>query len=57
MRNYKIYLIRNGLTQGALEGRYIGHTDESLCEEGKKQLQKFAFREISDLFHKNSPLL
>ena len=38
MRNYKIYLIRNGLTQGALEGRYIGHTDESLCEEGKKQL-------------------
>lgn len=38
MRNYKIYLIRNGLTQGALEGRYIGHTDESLCDEGKKQL-------------------
>lgn len=38
MRNYKIYLIRNGLTTGTIEGRYIGHTDESLCEEGRKQI-------------------
>ena len=38
MRNYKIYLIRNGLTDGAIEGRYIGHTDEPLNEEGRKQL-------------------
>ena len=38
MKNYKIYLIRNGLTKGAIEGRYIGHTDEDLCEEGRKQI-------------------
>ena len=38
MRNYKIYLIRNGLTDGAIEGRYIGHTDEELNDEGRKQI-------------------
>ena len=42
MRNYKIYLIRNGLTTGTIEGRYIGHTDESLCEEGRKQIVDLA---------------
>ncbi len=40
MRGYKIYLIRNGLTDGAIEGRYIGHTDEELNEQGKKQLKE-----------------
>lgn len=40
MKTYKIYLIRNGLTQGATEGRYIGHTDESLSETGKKQISQ-----------------
>ncbi len=38
MKTYKIYLIRNGYTKGSIEGRYIGHTDESLSEDGKKQL-------------------
>lgn len=33
-----IYLIRHGKTKGNLEGRYIGTTDEPLCEEGKKSL-------------------
>lgn len=42
MKTYKIYLIRNGLTQGAVEGRYIGHTDESLSIEGRKQLLDLA---------------
>lgn len=39
MRNYKIHFIRHGLTQANLEGRYIGRTDESLCDTGYTQLQ------------------
>lgn len=38
MKTYSIHFIRHGLTQGASEGRYIGHTDEPLSEEGKAQL-------------------
>ena len=38
MLTYKIHLIRHGLTQGNLEGRYIGSTDLPLCEAGKAQL-------------------
>ena len=58
MRNYKIYLIRNGLTDGAIEGRYIGHTDEELNEEGKKQLTELVttgyYPEVEAVF--SSPL-
>ncbi len=58
MKNYKIYLIRNGLTQGTLEGRYIGHTDESLCEQGIAQIKELAltgyFPEAEAVF--SSPL-
>ncbi|MBE5961379.1 MAG: histidine phosphatase family protein [Lachnospiraceae bacterium] len=35
-----VYLIRHGMTDGNKEGRYIGCTDEALCEEGKEQLQE-----------------
>ncbi|MEM1484827.1 histidine phosphatase family protein [Oscillospiraceae bacterium PP1C4] len=42
MLTYKIHLIRHGLTQGNLEGRYIGVTDLPLCEEGRLQLQKMS---------------
>lgn len=42
MKTYKIYLIRNGLTKGATEGRYIGHTDEPLSDEGRKQIVELA---------------
>lgn len=38
MRTYKIYLIRHGITQGNIEGRYVGSTDISLCEEGVKEI-------------------
>jgi alpha-ribazole phosphatase len=38
MKSYYIHFIRHGLTDAALEGRYIGHTDVSLCEEGRAQL-------------------
>ncbi|MFA9376659.1 MAG: histidine phosphatase family protein [Lachnotalea sp.] len=30
----KVYLLRHSMTQGNLEGRYIGSTEECLCEEG-----------------------
>ena len=39
MKTYKIFLIRNALTQGNTEGKYIGQTDEPLCEEGILQLK------------------
>lgn len=38
MKSYNIYLIRNALTDENLEGRYIGHTDVEIGEEGKNQL-------------------
>ena len=34
MRNYRLYLIRHGITSGNLEGKYIGTTELPLCEEG-----------------------
>lgn len=34
----KIWLIRHGMTAGNVQKRYIGKTDEPLCEEGIKQL-------------------
>ncbi len=33
-----VYLIRHGQTQGNLERRYIGSTDETLCEQGREAL-------------------
>ena len=35
MKNYRLYLIRHGITSGNLEGKYIGTTDLPLCEEGE----------------------
>lgn len=40
MQSYLIHLIRHGLTDGNLEGRYIGSTDISLCEQGKELLKE-----------------
>lgn len=40
MKYYKLHLIRHGLTQGNLEGRYIGSgTDLPLCGQGRAQLE------------------
>lgn len=38
MKTYKIHFIRNGMTAANVDGRYIGHTDEPLSEQGKKEL-------------------
>ena len=40
MKNYRLYLIRHGVTQGNLEGKYIGSTDLPLCEQGREELKK-----------------
>lgn len=40
MRSYKIHLIRNAPGEGYGEGRYIGHTDIPLSEEGRAQAQQ-----------------
>lgn len=36
----EITLIRHGATKGNIERRYIGRTDEELCEEGAEALKK-----------------
>lgn len=36
----KIYFIRHGMTAGNIEKRYIGKTDEPLCEEGIEELRE-----------------
>ncbi len=60
MKNYRLYLIRHGITQGNLEGRYVGAgTDEPLCEEGEKRLGElrtlFRYPQVKTVFA--SPLL
>lgn len=58
MKSYTIYLIRHGLTDENLQGRYIGHTDVLLSEDGKKQLSQIkedmVFPPVQALF--TSPL-
>ena len=40
MKYYKLHLIRHGLTQGNLDGLYIGSgSDLPLCAEGRAQLK------------------
>lgn len=46
MKNYKIFLIRHGITQGNLDGKYIGFTDLPLCDEGYAAIARMAQDEI-----------
>ena len=46
MKNYYLYLIRHGLTQGNLDGRYIGQTDLSLCPSGAQTIRDLAAQEV-----------
>ena len=36
----KIYFIRHGLTEGNIQKKYIGKTDEPLCTEGIAELRE-----------------
>lgn len=40
MKTYTIHFIRHGLTKGAIDGKYIGQTDEELCKEGIEQIKQ-----------------
>lgn len=40
MKSYRIHLIRHGITQGNLDGLYIGATDMPLCDYGRRQLEE-----------------
>ena len=37
---FRLALVRHGKTPGNTRGRYIGTTDESLCGEGRKELEE-----------------
>lgn len=39
MKTHRIHLIRHGMTNENLEGKYIGHTDVPLSEAGREQLK------------------
>ncbi len=39
MKTYQIHLIRHALNEGSAEGKYIGHTDVPVSEEGMAQLR------------------
>ncbi len=58
MRNYRINLIRHGLTQANIEGRYVGHTDYELCTQGISDLvrksQDFLYPQVQRVY--SSPL-
>ena len=40
IKTYRIHMIRHGLTQGNLDGKYIGVTDQPLCREGVEELEE-----------------
>ena len=60
MKTFKLHLIRHGLTEGNLNGLYLGSgTDLPLCEVGRDQLAamaaRFEYPKVSTVF--TSPLL
>lgn len=40
MKTYKVHLIRHALTQGNLNGQYIGITDIPICQQGIDELKE-----------------
>lgn len=46
----KVVLIRHSKTQGNLEGRYIGTTDEHLCNEGISIIKDKIYPEVQALY-------
>ena len=58
MKTYKIHIVRSGLTQANLEGRYLGREDVPVCEQGIEQLkylkQTYDYGQVQAVF--TSPL-
>lgn len=58
MKSYLIYLIRNGMTAEGNAGKYIGHTDVPLSEDGERQLlqmkEDYTYPDVDVVF--TSPL-
>ena len=46
----KLWLIRHGMTEGNRHQRYIGVTDEPLCEEGRNLLSNVTYPRAQALF-------
>ena len=46
----RVTLIRHFATQGNLQKKYIGITDEPLCEEGKLKLKSIHYPEVEAVF-------
>lgn len=46
----EILLIRHSMTAGNLKGRYIGRTDESLCQEGRKLLEERQLEAVEHVY-------
>lgn len=53
MKTYKIHFIRHGLTQGNLDGTYVGHKDLPVCEQGIAQLKQLK----ADMIYPDVPVL
>lgn len=41
MKTFKLNIIRHGMTDGNIEGRYVGITDLPLCKQGKEQIEEY----------------
>lgn len=55
MKTYKLHLVRHGLTQGNLDGTYVGGgLDIPLCDDGARQLaemrRRYAYPQVDLLF-------
>lgn len=55
MKTFKLYLVRHGVTQGNLDGLYVGSgTDLPLCAQGRQQLMdlkgQFGYPNVSTVF-------
>lgn len=46
----ELYLIRHGKTYGNTLGRYIGTTDERLCQEGIAELKRCRYPQVEAVF-------
>lgn len=51
----KVYLIRHSITEGNIHNRYIGTTDEPLCDKGRDLLKNIDYPKVQKLIV--SPLL